>query len=152
MTDDARIKLLELLLKEVTQCLADTQSMLANYYKANSIEPDPYHDHRKLMIRTVCEALGIPLPVSELEGHEKLERQLENINQLLKNTAYEGKVSIDGDMLYFREDTDDLDTKTNWSNYCDIQDDLKQYGLALSDAQIEHDCISGELVYLKDQK
>ena len=143
------IEKLKLLLKEVTQCLADANFMLGDYYERESVRPDEYFDHRKLMIKTACEAIDMELPLSELTGHERLKRMLENVNQLLKNTAYEGKVEIDGLTLYFREDTDE-DDDNNWTNYCTIQEDLGKYGLALYDAQVEHDCISGTIVYLKD--
>lgn len=59
--------------------------------------------------------------------------------------------TIEGD--YFRYDISPEGTeKENWSLYCDIQDDLREYGYEIIDPQIEHDCISGQLHKVANDK
>lgn len=76
--------------------------------------------------------------------------ELEMISESLRGTILEGEVCIVEKALYCRHDTDDSDPKQQWDNYLDVQDQLKDIGYMLHDPQIEHDCISGDLIKYKE--
>jgi hypothetical protein len=50
---------------------------------------------------------------------------------------------------YFRYDTEDSDSKEQWSRFCDVSDELRELGYEFEDPYIEHDCISGYLKRLE---
>lgn len=80
-----------------------------------------------------------------------LSSDIEIVRDKLKAVAYEDFVSPAGNFVYFRFDTDDNDSKEQWTEYCMVQDDLKSCGFYLYDPCVEHDCISGDLHYLKPE-
>jgi hypothetical protein len=64
-----------------------------------------------------------------------------------KVRAFFPKASI-GDDGWFVYDTLDNTREENTYTYFDIQEDLiKEFGLRLSEPYIEHNCISGKLIY-----
>ena len=69
----------------------------------------------------------------------------EKIDKVDSETPYLIQKDCSGDW-WLRYDTDDSDPKEQWENYIMVQDDLRDYGLKLDDAQIEHDCISGDVM------
>jgi len=71
---------------------------------------------------------------------------IQTAREKLKGSSYEYCVEDDEDGAWLRVDTDDSTSKENWTEYCMIQDELREYGLTLDDPYIEHDCISGTLV------
>lgn len=49
--------------------------------------------------------------------------------------------------IYFRYDVWPEGTpKENWTEYCDLQEELQSLGWTIDDVYIEHDCISGDLI------
>lgn len=54
----------------------------------------------------------------------------------------------DNGLWWFMYETFNEDPKDNFSLYCDIQHDLKNYGFTLADFEIEHDCIHGYITLL----
>ncbi len=52
---------------------------------------------------------------------------------------------------YFRKDTDDSTTQENEQVYYEIAETLRNLGWDFIDAQIEHDCISGQLKFVGDK-
>jgi hypothetical protein len=75
--------------------------------------------------------------------------ELETFVSLLAGSEFDGCVFMDDGKPWLRFDIDDCDPKEQWDEYCDVLDGLKRFGLTLEDAQVEHDCISGDLVYLE---
>jgi|AntDeeMinimDraft_5_1070356.scaffolds.fasta_scaffold19856_2 hypothetical protein len=71
----------------------------------------------------------------------------EKVDALLENTPFRNCVNKDGNILWFRYDIDDCFPKEQWTEYCDVQDQLRAVGLELGDPNVEHDCISGDLCY-----
>jgi len=68
------------------------------------------------------------------------------VRNLLYDTAYRDCVNIDSDGgLWFRCDIEECAPKEQWTEYCELSDDLRKLGLRLDDPTIEHDCISGLL-------
>lgn len=76
--------------------------------------------------------------------------ELETVLESLRGTFLEGDVCIVENTLYCRHDTDDSDSEEQWDNYLDVQDQLKDIGYMLDDPQVEHDCISGDLIKYKE--
>lgn len=72
---------------------------------------------------------------------------LGKINELLKDSEFHDCVKVDGNTLWLRYDIDDCDPKEQWTEYCDVQERLRTFGLELGDPCVEHDCISGDLCY-----
>ncbi len=71
---------------------------------------------------------------------------IETARTKLKGSPYENCVEQDNDGAWLRVDTDDNDPKEAWTEYCFVLEDLREHGLALDEAQLEHDCISGTLI------
>lgn len=75
---------------------------------------------------------------------------LGEINELLKGSEFEKCVNVDNrGELWLRYDIDDCDPKEQWSEYCEVSEGLRRFGLELDDPLTEHDCISGGLRYTK---
>lgn len=53
---------------------------------------------------------------------------------------------MDGNAIYFRRDTEDSDSRQQWDNYIDVCDELRSKGYKFIEPQIEHDCITGDVV------
>jgi len=53
---------------------------------------------------------------------------------------------------YFRYDTGDNTTNENEDLYYDLRDELESLGWELYDVQIEHDCITGHVKSLEEDK
>lgn len=62
--------------------------------------------------------------------------------EALRSTYLKGCVHIDG---YLRYDFPfELDCKEAWIEFCEISEDLREYGYELhNELTIEHDCITG---------
>mgnify|MGYP005854965209 CR=1 FL=1 len=81
--------------------------------------------------------IEMPIPIEDLQ----------KVQKLVEDSAFDGCVNKDNEAVWLRYDTDDCDPKEQWSEYCDVQERLQVLGLKLIDPQLEHDCISGDLVY-----
>lgn len=77
-----------------------------------------------------------------------MEEELQILIEAFKTSYLANHFSICDDGLYLRYDTDDSTAKENWTQFCDIQDELKTKGYTLIDPYIEHDCITGTVVKL----
>lgn len=55
-------------------------------------------------------------------------------------------VEQDKDGPWLRYDTDDNDSREQWDEYLEVLECLALEGLTLSDPQLEHDCISGDII------
>ena len=73
---------------------------------------------------------------------------IDTIHDKLKDTCYEGCVTLVDGKPYFRFDTGDNDPDEAWDEYCIVREDLKDVGLTLEDPYVEHDCITGDIVPL----
>lgn len=69
-------------------------------------------------------------------------------NEVLKHTCYQGTISVQQDALYFRYDTGLDDVQDSEELYYSIQEDFKEIGITITNAQVEHDCISGDIELL----
>ena len=47
---------------------------------------------------------------------------------------------------WLRYDTDDSDSREQWDNYIEVLECMKKVGFILDDPQLEHDCISGDII------
>ena len=52
--------------------------------------------------------------------------------------------------LWLRYDTEDSDPKEQWSNYIEVVETLKLIGYEFDEPQVEHDCITGDIIKIKD--
>jgi len=75
---------------------------------------------------------------------------LDKIVSLLAGSEFEGCIFYEDGKPWLRFDIDDCGPHEQWDEYCDVQDGLKRFGLKLVDPLVEHDCISGDIVYLED--
>lgn len=81
----------------------------------------------------------------------KLADTPQDLLKALEGTSLEGCLSLEDShsdvatQVYLRYDTGDSTYDDNWSEYCEMQDDLKELGWEITDVYIEHDCISGYL-------
>lgn len=72
---------------------------------------------------------------------------LDEVKDAFKNTCYSDCFAIVENTVYFRYDTEDSNPKEQWDNFIMCRDDLVEKGYTLRDAQTEHDCITGDVVY-----
>lgn len=69
---------------------------------------------------------------------------------LVKSLGYH--VELHGDRVWLRHDVEDCDDETEeqhdkvWREFCEIQEELHSHGYEIKDPEIEHDCISGDVV------
>lgn len=89
---------------------------------------------------------------ADMVRFQELERQirfndmspLEKVQDRLKYTQYYNCVSVEGDLVYFRLNTDDNDPKEQWEEFTDVCDDLQTHlGLELTEFTYDHDTIWG---------
>ena len=72
---------------------------------------------------------------------------VEQIIGLLKGTSLEGCCESDvDDNPWVGYDFDSCDSDKQWDYLCDISDQLREVGLQFNDPQLEHDCLSGNII------
>jgi hypothetical protein len=71
---------------------------------------------------------------------------LDDIRQRLRHTLY--TIDLVESQAYLRYDTEDSDSKEQWDNYIMVVEELEAVGLYLDDPYVEHDCITGTILYL----
>ncbi len=76
--------------------------------------------------------------------------EYETICNVLKGSEFEGCVFVDNGVIWLRYDTDDSDPKEQWDNFVEVQEGLRRFGLQLDEALVEHDCISGNLIFFME--
>ena len=69
-------------------------------------------------------------------------------NNILADTCYRNTMSVQQNILYFEYQTGLDDVKDSEGLYYSIQEYFKEIGLTITDVQIEHDCISGDIELL----
>lgn len=69
----------------------------------------------------------------------------------LKTSWLNDHITFLNNRWYLRYDTMDSTAKENFDVYCDIQEELRDYGFEIEDPYIEHDCITGFLKIAKGQ-
>lgn len=63
----------------------------------------------------------------------------------LKNCIYFDSIDFNQTPPYLRYDTGDSTPKENWTVYCDIQEDLRKNGYELTDSDVDHDTVCGDV-------
>ena len=63
----------------------------------------------------------------------------------LKNCIYFDSIDFNQTPPYLRYDTGDSTPKENWTIYCDIQEDLRKNGYELTDSDVDHDTVCGDV-------
>lgn len=76
---------------------------------------------------------------------------IDEMEDLFKGSFLEGHLEeqVEG-ILYLRYDIDDCGPKEQWDEYIEVSDELARLGLMLDDPYLEHDCISGNVIYLEE--
>ena len=63
----------------------------------------------------------------------------------LKNCIYFNSIDFNQNPPYLRYDTGDSTSKENWIIYCDIQEELRKNGYELTDSDVDHDTVCGDV-------
>lgn len=77
-----------------------------------------------------------------------MEKIFEYLKQVvLKGSHYADCISLDDNTIYFRDDIGHQDPKVAYDIYHVAQEELAEFGLTITDAQVEHDCITGDIEF-----
>jgi len=76
---------------------------------------------------------------------------IEVFYKIFLGSEFEGCVLSDHGEAWLRWDIDDCDPKEQSAEYYFLMDRLKDFGTTITEAQIEHDCISGTLAIISEK-
>jgi len=71
----------------------------------------------------------------------------EEYKQLIANLSYRNLTITENGILVW--DTDDTEQDEQFTNRCQLHDDLKELGWELEEVESDHDTIQGKLVKIK---
>lgn len=67
---------------------------------------------------------------------------------VLKDSYYADCISFVDNTIYFRDDIGDQDPKVAYDMYMVTQEELAEFGITIIGAQVEHDCITGDIAFI----